>query len=54
MDVIPLDGNQVKGTHGRLFNNPEEGPLLIASRPIEEAENYHMTDIKQLILRMLQ
>jgi len=54
VDVIPLNGDQVKGTHGRLFKNPEEGPLLIASMPIEEAENYHMTEIKQLILRMLQ
>jgi len=54
VDVIPLHAEQVKGTHGRLFDNPEHGPLIIASTPVEEADNYQMTDIKQLILRMLQ
>jgi len=54
VDVIPLNGDQVKGTHGRIFDKPEDGPLLISSEPVEAAESYHMTDIKQLILKMLQ
>lgn len=53
LDVIALNGDQVKGTHGRLFENPQLGPLLIASEPMEEADHYRMTDIKQLILKML-
>ena len=28
MDVIPLDANLVKGSHG-LLNEPESGPLVI-------------------------
>lgn len=54
VDVIPLNGDQVKGTHGRIFDKPEDGPVLISSEPVEAAESYHMTDIKQLILKMLQ
>jgi predicted AlkP superfamily pyrophosphatase or phosphodiesterase len=54
LDVIPLNGDQIKGTHGRIFDKPEHGPLIIASDPVEAADNYHMTDIKQLILKMLQ
>ncbi len=54
LDVIPLNGNQVKGTHGRIFEDPQHGPLLIAPKPIEEAESYQMTDIKSLIIKMLQ
>jgi predicted AlkP superfamily pyrophosphatase or phosphodiesterase len=54
LDVIALNGDQVRGTHGRLLDDPLQGPLLIASKPIEEAQGYHLTDVKRLILRMLQ
>jgi len=54
LDVIALNGDQVKGTHGRLLDDPLEGPLLIASKPVEEAQSYHLTDVKRLILKMLQ
>lgn len=53
LDVIPLNGEQVRGTHGRLFDNPDEGPLLISSSALPVAEHYRMTDIKRLILEML-
>ncbi len=29
MDVIPLHGRQVRGSHGRLPDNPAEGPVLV-------------------------
>ena len=54
LDVIPLNGDQVRGTHGRLLDDPQQGPLLIASKPIEAAQSYHLTDVKRLILKMLQ
>ena len=54
LNVIPLNGSQVKGTHGRLFDDPQQGPLLIACKPVEAAESYRITDVKKLILRMLQ
>ncbi len=31
MDVIPLDAGLVKGSHGRITDDPADGPLLISS-----------------------
>ncbi len=31
MDVIPLDASLVRGSHGRITDDPDEGPLLISS-----------------------
>jgi predicted AlkP superfamily pyrophosphatase or phosphodiesterase len=53
LDVIAVNGDQVKGSHGRLAENPVNGPLLILSDPRFGIENPRMTDIKQLILQML-
>jgi len=53
LDVIPLNGDQVRGTHGRLFDNPDDGPLLIASSDTHAAGHYRMTDIKRLILETI-
>jgi len=52
MDVIPLDPSLVRGSHGRLAENPREAPVLISS----EAEllpegTVSATRIKDLILR---
>lgn len=33
MAVIPLDASLVKGSHGRIADDPEEGPLLMTSEP---------------------
>ena len=33
MDVIPLDAGLVKGSHGRIPDDPSKGPLLISSEP---------------------
>jgi predicted AlkP superfamily pyrophosphatase or phosphodiesterase len=33
MDVIPLDANLVKGSHGGLAEDSEEGPILMTSEP---------------------
>jgi predicted AlkP superfamily pyrophosphatase or phosphodiesterase len=33
MDVIPLDGAQVRGSHGRLPATPERGPVFLCSEP---------------------
>ncbi|MDQ3560064.1 MAG: alkaline phosphatase family protein, partial [Pseudomonadota bacterium] len=52
LDVISLkDTNLVKGSHGRLTDNPEDGPLVISSRPelLPEGE-VAATDFKQLVL----
>ena len=36
MDVIPLDATLVKGSHGRLPDDPLDGPVFLCSRPFEE------------------
>jgi len=33
MDVIPLDATLVKGSHGRLVDDAQAGPVFISSTP---------------------
>jgi predicted AlkP superfamily pyrophosphatase or phosphodiesterase len=35
MDVIPLDPALVRGSHGRLPDDPQDGPVFMASVPLE-------------------
>ena len=54
MEVIPLDGSLVRGSHGRLTDRPEAGPLLITSEPELLPEGpLRATDVKELVLRHL-
>jgi hypothetical protein len=53
LDVIALNGEQVKGSHGRLPQDPADGPLVIVSNPAFAADNLQMTGIKQLMLELL-
>jgi predicted AlkP superfamily pyrophosphatase or phosphodiesterase len=53
LDVIALNGDQVKGSHGRLLEDPADGPLVILSDSAFASDNLQMTDIKQLILDVL-
>jgi predicted AlkP superfamily pyrophosphatase or phosphodiesterase len=52
MSVIPLDATLVKGSHGRLTEDPRQGPLLITSEPklLPDAP-LSATDVKALSLR---
>jgi len=54
MDVIPLTPNLVKGTHGRLPDSTEHGPLLISSRKELAKDHYSMLDIKEVIIKHLR
>ena len=55
MDVIPLDGRQVRGSHGRLPDDPAHGPILLGSvRSLAPAAPPAMTDVFELILRHLE
>jgi predicted AlkP superfamily pyrophosphatase or phosphodiesterase len=52
LDVIPLDTRLVKGSHGRLTERAEEGPLFMTSVPELVPEGaVAATDVKQLLLR---
>ncbi len=51
MDVIPLDAGLVKGSHGRLTDDPGSGPLLISSEPRLLPEGpVAATRVKEIIL----
>jgi predicted AlkP superfamily pyrophosphatase or phosphodiesterase len=54
MDVIPLDATLVRGSHGRLTDRDEQGPLCISSEPALLArEAVAATDFKQFVLSHL-
>jgi len=51
LDVIPLDTSLVKGSHGRLTDRPEHGPVVISSEPALVPDGaIAATAIKQLVL----
>jgi predicted AlkP superfamily pyrophosphatase or phosphodiesterase len=52
MDVIPLDARLVRGSHGRVTERIEEGPVLMSSeRNLVRDSCVHATAVKDLILR---
>jgi hypothetical protein len=54
LDVIPLDATLVKGSHGRLTESDDDGPLFMSSVPELLPEGaVAATDVKQLLLRHL-
>jgi predicted AlkP superfamily pyrophosphatase or phosphodiesterase len=54
MDVIGLDPSRVAGSHGRLPEAPEHGPVVIGSdRARAPRQTPHTTDVFQLILSHL-
>ena len=54
MDFIPFDASLVKGSHGRLPDSPEEGPILIASnRASNLPESMAAVDVKAFLLRQI-
>jgi hypothetical protein len=51
MDVIGLDTSVVKGSHGRLTDRAEDGPLFITSEPALLPQGaVDATSVKGLIL----
>jgi predicted AlkP superfamily pyrophosphatase or phosphodiesterase len=53
LDVIPLDTSLVKGSHGRLTDTPEEGPLFITNDPtcLPTVGAIAATSVKDVILK---
>jgi hypothetical protein len=46
LDVIPLDPTLVRGSHGVLPEDPQRGPVIVASPRIAEEMPHRMVDIK--------
>jgi predicted AlkP superfamily pyrophosphatase or phosphodiesterase len=55
LDVIGLDAGLVRGSHGRLTDDPDEGPLFITSDPQHLPLGFEIaaTDVKATILKHL-
>jgi predicted AlkP superfamily pyrophosphatase or phosphodiesterase len=54
LDVIPLDTRLVRGSHGRVTDRPEAGPLLMSSVPELLPEgDVQAVGVKDLLLRHL-
>ena len=51
MTVVPLDARWVKGSHGRLPDDPEDGPVLISSTRGRLRESVAATEVHDLVLR---
>lgn len=52
LDVIPLDANLVKGSHGRMPDNPTNCPVFIGPIPSDPTaidERIHSTDVYSLL-----
>ena len=49
LDVIALDASLVKGSHGRLTDSPDHGPVAISSEPLPDGP-IAATSIKTLVL----
>jgi len=55
MDVIPLDGALVKGSHGRRPADKEDWPVFITSQPsLLAANQLESTDVFQHLLRLVR
>ena len=54
MNVIPLDASLVKGSHGRVTESLDDGPLVIASqRDAIRQATLESTEVRDLILSQL-
>jgi predicted AlkP superfamily pyrophosphatase or phosphodiesterase len=52
MNVVPLDPRPVRGSHGRLPDDPSDGPVLICSDPAAARDRVAATDVKDLLLEL--
>ncbi len=53
IQVIGTDPSLVRGSHGRLYDQPEMGPLFISSNRADAADRVEATQVKQRILDIL-
>jgi predicted AlkP superfamily pyrophosphatase or phosphodiesterase len=53
MDVIPIDGDRVRGSHGRLPATPSDGPVLLCSDPRFARDRLAAADVFGLVLELL-
>ncbi|MEU6371524.1 nucleotide pyrophosphatase/phosphodiesterase family protein [Streptomyces sp. NPDC046909] len=52
IQTVPLDPSGIRGSHGRLPDDPQDSPVLLCSRPGPASEEIHATDVKDLLLTL--
>lgn len=52
LQVVPLDPACVRGSHGRLPDTPDDGPVLICSDPSVGRDRFAATEVKDLMLQL--
>ncbi|GAA1230083.1 alkaline phosphatase family protein [Prauserella halophila] len=52
MNVVPMDGHWVKGTHGRLPDDPADGPVLLCSDSGTRRDRIAAADVRDLVLEL--
>jgi hypothetical protein len=51
MDVIPLNAALVGGSHGRITDDANDGPLVVSDRAdLLDGKNVTATEVKSLLL----
>jgi len=53
MEVVPLDPSPVRGSHGRLPQDPQDAPVLLCSDPAARRESVGATEVRDLILQLV-
>lgn len=53
MDVISTNPEMVRGSHGRLLDDPDLGAVILGSDPALAQDEFHATQVSDLILRQL-
>jgi len=54
MDVIPLEAELVKGSHGRIPEEDEDKPILVGSVELVKAKKIKPTEVFDLIYRAVK
>jgi hypothetical protein len=52
-DVIPTDPSLVRGSHGRLPEDPDDGAVFASTSPRGESSVVEMTSVKERLLALL-
>ncbi|MDT0323837.1 alkaline phosphatase family protein, partial [Streptomyces sp. DSM 44918] len=48
----PLDPSPIRGSHGRLPESDDEGPLILCSTPHTFTDRVRATEVKSLLLQL--
>jgi hypothetical protein len=52
LKTVPLDPSGIRGSHGRLPDDPEYAPVLLCSEPAAARPEFTATEVKPLLLRL--